>query len=73
MKGLRRRGAVGWIEMVFRSRRIRKSLNTWDKRLAEKIYHKIKTQVIEGHWFEAPKGSDKTFEDLMERGSIITI
>jgi integrase len=67
MQGLYQRGKVWWIDTVFRGRRIRKSLNTQDRRLAERIYHKIKTQIIEGQWFEAPKGSDKNFEHLMHR------
>jgi len=66
MQGLYKRGEVWWIDMLFRDRRIRKSLNTRNKKLAERIYHKIKTEVIEGQWFEATAKSKKTFRDLMK-------
>jgi integrase len=66
MQGLYKRGEVWWIDMVFRDRRVRKSLNTRNKKLAERIYHKIKNGALESQWFEVTTKSKKTFEDLMK-------
>lgn len=67
MQGLYRRNQVWWIDIIVNYRRIRKSLKTTDKKLAEKIFHKIKTEAIEGTWFEVEKESKKTFSELMRR------
>ncbi len=58
---------VWWISFTHKSRQVRRSTETSDKRLAEKVHAKIQTQIVEGKWFEKPKGEDKTLSELFER------
>lgn len=45
----------------------RKSTGTGNKKLAEKIYAKVRTQVTEGRWFDQPQGEDRTLGELLDR------
>jgi integrase len=65
--GLYKRGHVWWMRFTYRGQRIRKSAETTDKKLAERIYHKILGEIAEGKWFERLPGEDKTFREMMER------
>ena len=65
--GLYKRGQVGWMRFTFNGHRVRKSTETTDKKLAERIYHKILGEVAEGKWFKRPLGEDKTFREMIER------
>jgi integrase len=47
-------------------KRIQVSTKTDNKRLAEAIYAKAKTEVIEGRWFDNVKAKSKTFDEMME-------
>ena len=62
--GLYKRGPVWWMRFTYKGRQVRRPTQTADKRLAEKIYHKVMTQVAEGKWFEVDEGSRRTFEEL---------
>jgi len=46
---------------------IRRSAETVDKRLAERIYHKVRAEVEEGKWFSRPPGEDILFSEMMEK------
>lgn len=46
--GLFKRGSTWWIRFTYRGRQVRRSTETDDKKLAEKIYHKVMTEVTEG-------------------------
>jgi integrase len=46
--GLFKRGSIWWISFTYRGRQVRKSTETEDKKLAEKIHHKVMTEVAEG-------------------------
>jgi integrase len=48
-------------------RQIRRSTDVTDKKLAEKIYHKVMVQLAEGQWFPPDAGAEKTVRDLLER------
>jgi integrase len=65
--GLYRRGQVWWMRFTYKGRQIRKPTETTDKKMAERIYHKVMTQVAEGKWFDQPFGSDKTVRELLEK------
>ncbi|MBI3599932.1 MAG: hypothetical protein HY097_04740 [Nitrospinae bacterium] len=43
------------------------STGTEDRKMAEAIMGKIKTQVIEGKWFEVDEAKQHTFNELMEK------
>jgi integrase len=65
--GLYRRGPTWWISFTYKGQQVRQSTETDDRKLAEKIYHKVMTEVVEGKWFQKPVGEAKTFGEMMER------
>jgi len=67
LMALFKRGKVWWMRFHHEGRKVRKSTGVSDKRLAEKIYCKVKTQLAEGKWFEKDPDSVRTLEELMER------
>ncbi len=44
-----------------------RSTGTSDKRLAENILSKVKTQIVEGKWFEIDEARQHTFEDMADK------
>jgi hypothetical protein len=50
--GLYLRGKIYWFNIMQDGKRIQISTGADNKRLAEAIYAKVKTQIIEGKWFE---------------------
>ena len=65
--GIFRRGQVWWMGFTFQGKRIKRSTETRDKKLAEKIYHKVMAQIAEGKWFDVDEGGKRTFLELAER------
>jgi hypothetical protein len=65
--GLFKRGQVWWMRFSFNGKQVRKPTETTDKKLAEKIHHKVMTQIAEGKWFEKPIGADKTLAELLDK------
>ena len=65
--GLFKRGHTWWIRFTYKGEQIRKSTETNDKKLAERIYHKLLGEVAEGRWFERLPGDEKTFREMMEK------
>lgn len=65
--GLYKRGQVWWMRFTYNGKQVRKPTDTADKKLAEKIYHKVMTEVAEGKWFERPIGADKAVCELLEK------
>jgi integrase len=51
----------------YQNRQIRKPTGTYDKKIAEKIYHKVMAQIAEGKWFDVDEGSKRTFLELVEK------
>ena len=64
---LYKRGPVWWMRLSDQGRQIRRSTDVTDKKLAEKIYHKVMVQLAEGQWFPPDAGAEKTVRDLLER------
>lgn len=64
--GIHRRGRVWWMSFVWNGQRIRRSTGVTDRRLAERIYAKVKTEIAEGKWFDKLPGNDMTFDELAE-------
>jgi integrase len=48
-------------------KQVRRSTEVTDRKLAERIYHKVMAQIAEGKWFVPERGVDKTVKELMER------
>lgn len=65
--GLFKRGRVWWMRFTYNGRQIKKSTETTDKKLAEKIHAKVLTQIAEGKWFDVDEGSRRTFQELAEK------
>jgi integrase len=65
--GLYKRGKTYWFNIPTEKGRIQQSTGTRNKRLADRIYAKEKTAVIEGKWFiDNQKKPDVLFKDLAE-------
>ena len=47
--------------------KIQKSLETSDRKLAKAIEAKIRTEIVEGSYFEKLVGRNKTFKDMMDK------
>src|SRR3972149_660627 len=65
--GLYKRGQVWWMQLTYKGRLVRRSTETGDKRLAEKIHAKVMTEMTEGKWFDKPVGAEKTVRELLEK------
>jgi integrase len=64
--GLYKRGNLFWFTIKSNGKRIQKSTGTENRKLAENIYAKAKTLVVEGKWF-SNEAKKRTFEELRER------
>lgn len=62
-----RRGEVWWMRFNYQGKQIRRSTEVTDRKLADRIYHKVLGQIAEGKWFEHLPGEEKTVQELMER------
>jgi integrase len=62
-----KRGDIYWTCIRHKGRKIQKSLETSDRRLADQIESKLKVELLEGKFFNLPKGRHKTFKELAER------
>ncbi len=67
MKGLFKRGQVWWMRFTHKGEQEKRSCETTDKRLAEKIYCKVTTQIAEGNWFERPLGEGITLREMLDK------
>jgi integrase len=67
MKGLHLRGKVWWMGFTYRGKRYRKSTETEDRKLAQRIYDKIKGDIAEGKWFGRLPGENKSFKEMIEK------
>lgn len=65
--GIYKRGQVWWMSFIYKGRHYRKSTETDDRKLAQRIYDKIKGEIAEGKWFERLPGEDRTFREMMEK------
>jgi integrase len=65
--GLFRRGKTYWFAIMFEGQRIRGSLKTENKKLADKLYAKTLTDIIEGRYFEATAARSTTFDEMVEK------
>ncbi len=65
--GLYKRNQVWWMSINHNGQRVRRSTETANKRLAQKIYKKVLTQVSEGKWFEGEEARERTFKELVDK------
>ncbi|MDR4506196.1 MAG: tyrosine-type recombinase/integrase [Candidatus Scalindua sp.] len=62
-----KRSGVWWTCIRHNGRKIQKSLETTDRKLAQSIEAKIRTELVEDKYLEKPISSRKTFNDMMEK------
>jgi len=65
--GIFRRGGIWWMRFTYNGAQVRRSTETADRKLAQRIYDKIKGEVAEGKWFERLPGEDFTFGELIDK------
>lgn len=65
--GLYRRGNFFWFSITHQGKRIQETLKTDNKKLAEKLYAKVLTDIVEGRYFEKAEAKKHTFNDMMEK------
>ena len=65
--GLFKRGTVWWMDFMFHGTRVRRSTDTSDKKLAGAILAKVRTQIVEGKFFDKVEEQHHTFRDMMAR------
>ena len=65
--GLYKRKSVWWMSFSHHGEQLRRSTETEDKKLAQRIFDKLKGEIAEGKWFEKLPGEDYTFRDLMKK------
>ncbi|MDP3598319.1 MAG: hypothetical protein Q8S75_15110 [Nitrospirota bacterium] len=65
---LYRRGLVWWMRFSYQGRQIRRSTDVTDRKLAERIYFKVRGLMADGTWVETPPPRPhRTVKDLLER------
>lgn len=65
--GLYKRGPVWWMRFSYQGKQIRRSTETDDRKLAQRIFDKLKGEIAEGKWFERLPGEDYTFKNLIDK------
>ncbi len=62
-----KRSGVWWTCIRHDGKKIQKSLETSERKLAQAIEAKIRTEIIEGSYFEKLVGSKKSFKDMVDK------
>ncbi|MCX6822354.1 MAG: tyrosine-type recombinase/integrase [Candidatus Aenigmarchaeota archaeon] len=65
--GLYRRGKFFWFSITYQGKRIQESFKTDNRKLAEKLYAKVLTDIVEGRYFETAKAKKIKFQDMTEK------
>jgi integrase len=65
--GLYKRGQVWWMCFSYKGKFIRRSTETKEKKLAERVYRKCLGEVAEDKWFKRLAGEDMTFKEMMKK------
>lgn len=60
-------GKVWWMSYSFQGRQVRKSTGTTNKKIADTILSKVKTEIAEGAYLDSVRGKNKTYADVAKR------
>lgn len=63
----RKNSRIWWMSFSVNGKQYLRSTGTHDKKFAEAILAKIKTQILEGKWFDVDTAKQYTFNDMMEK------
>ncbi|HPK54127.1 MAG TPA: tyrosine-type recombinase/integrase [Smithellaceae bacterium] len=64
---LYKRNSVWWMSFSLNGKQLRRSTETEDRKLAQRIFDKLKGEIAEGKWFERLPGEGYQFRDLMKK------
>ncbi len=62
-----KRDGIWWTCIRYKGKKIQRSLETDNKNLAVSIEAKLRTELIEGKYFDRLEGERRTFQELMQR------
>ncbi|WKZ33527.1 MAG: tyrosine-type recombinase/integrase [Thermodesulfobacteriota bacterium] len=65
--GLFKRGNIWWFKFMSKGQLIQRSTKSRDKKLAERIYWKIRSEIVEAHWFGMSVAVNKTVSELLDK------
>lgn len=65
--GLYKRNGIWWMSFTHDGKQVRRSTETEDRKLAQRIFENLKGKIAEGKWFEKLPGEDYTFTELMKK------
>lgn len=65
--GLYRRGKFFWFSISYQGKRIQESLKTDNRKLADKLYAKVLTDIVEGRYFDSVKAKSTKFEEMTDK------
>jgi hypothetical protein len=65
--GLYRRGKFFWFRISYQGNRIQESFKTDNRKLAEKLYAKVLTDIVEGRYFDTAKTKTIQFQDMTDK------
>ncbi|MGC8580008.1 MAG: tyrosine-type recombinase/integrase [bacterium] len=65
--GLIKRGQKWMIQLRYNGRLVRIATGTSNKKLAQEIEAKTKTELVEGRYFDKGQGNKKTFKDMADK------
>jgi integrase len=65
--GLYKRGNAYWFNMCFEGKRIQQSLKTDNRKVAERLYAKVLTDLVEGRYFETTVAKKVLFQEMTEK------
>lgn len=56
-----------WMSFTVNGKEVRRSTKATNKKTAEKIYHKVMTQIAEGQYFKNAVGANKTLQHMIDK------
>ena len=62
-----KRSSIWWTCISYNGKKVQKSLGTSNKKLAQAVEAKIRTELVEGSYFEKLVGRKKTFKDMIDK------
>lgn len=65
--GIYKRGSVWWMRVSCQGNQIRRSTETTDRKLAQRIHDKVVGAIAEEKWFARLPGEDYTLGDMMKK------
>ena len=65
--GLYKRGKVYWFQITHEGRRVQESLGTDNRKMAERAYAKVITELTEGRYFETAVAKRIFFEEMTNK------